>query len=520
MARLLAVDWNSDEAHYVLATAQRQKLIVESMGTVRLNVTEPEPGREKPDPLDFLGPVLKEGLDRAARSKPTVIATLDRTAVEILHFSVPAIEEWDLPDLVKNLAMRESSQVTEDSLIDFVTLRQTEESRDIMAAALTVEQQEKIKDAFQQAGLSLDHLLLRPYASASFVARATKAKQATCLIVHSLESDVDLIVTVDQQPAYWRTVRLPKSDDTSALDNRLAAEISRTIVAAEQQLNDGAIVESIIVIGTQAKYGQLVERLAEQTSLPTSLFDPLDHVEVPPQYLPDHPERFTPLFGALSDALSGGAHTLDLINPRQAPKQPDKRRPLIMIAGTVAVIAGMLGFMMWRKLADLDQDIRDQYDEYTHVKTLHKAAQAEQTLVKTIENWESENIIWLDEIRDLSRRFPSARDAIVLQMTGTHKRDGQGLISMRVRARSPGVIQSMEDNLRDEYRQPSNQGVREGQQGANYTWQTEESIVLKKKRRKEDYADASFTETTMIESSDDTAAPAKPSEPGSKEDSP
>ncbi len=59
----------------------------------------------------------------------TTLVGVDRSSVELLQFSLPPAQDSELPEMVANQAMRESPQVTEKSILDFVPLDEVPSAR-------------------------------------------------------------------------------------------------------------------------------------------------------------------------------------------------------------------------------------------------------------------------------------------------------------------------------------------------------------------------------------------------------
>ncbi|NUQ62638.1 MAG: hypothetical protein HUU20_09125, partial [Pirellulales bacterium] len=112
---LLAVDWDRREARYVLASASGERLRIHAVAAVPLvDVIE---GGHAPHP--DIGNSLRAALADQKVGRPTTLVGVDRSSVELLQFTLPPAQDGELPEMVANQAMRESPQVSEESIIDF-----------------------------------------------------------------------------------------------------------------------------------------------------------------------------------------------------------------------------------------------------------------------------------------------------------------------------------------------------------------------------------------------------------------
>ncbi len=85
-------------------------------------------------------------------------------------------------------------------------------------------------------------------------------------------------------------------------------------------------------------------------------------------------------------------------------------------------------------------------------------------------------IVWLDELRELSIRFPASRDAVVLRMSMSAAKGGGG-IALQGLVRDPSVVARLDQNLHDAYHTVSSRRVGE-HPGEDYSWVFDRSIAV------------------------------------------
>jgi hypothetical protein len=123
------------------------------------------------------------------------------------------------------------------------------------------------------------------------------------------------------------------------------------------------------------------------------------------------------------------------------------------------------------RLRDLDQSL--------------KKARAKRQVVDSIEDWQVNNVNWLDELLDFTNRFPSSRDAVVLHMTLTPSRDGGGEIDLNGLVRDPAIVLRMENAVRDDHHQVRSKRIQEREQEKTYTWHFESNVNIRPRDREE-----------------------------------
>jgi len=482
MARLLAVDWDRHEARYVLATSSGENVKIRAATSVPLvDVAE---GGNAPHP--DVGGSLRAALADQNVKRAVTLVGVERASIELLHFTLPPATDNELPELVANQAMRESQLVTEQSRLDFVPDDgQPTGPRNVIAAVLSSEQFEQIQATCQTAGLKPKRLLLRPYASASLFRRVVPRAERICLLMNLVAEEVDLIFLVEGKVVFFRTVRLPSTADHEKTSARLLTEINRTLVVAAQSQLGEERVECVYVFGGPDEHGSLTDKIRDQLSLPVVVLDPFEAVDAPAGLVQGHSGRFASLLGMLLDEALDRAHAIDFLNPRRQPEPPNRRRLAMRIAALLGIAGLLVAYYMWTTLADLDAEISQRLKQLRELDASARRAAKQQQLIAEIRNWQSSDVIWLDELRDLSLRFPSGRDIVVRRMSMSAAPNGGGAITLNGLVRAPSIVARLERNIRDQHHVISSKRVQERLREKSYTWHFEASMFVDRRNKNE-----------------------------------
>ncbi len=478
MPRLLAIDWDRSEARYVVADVRGQDLTFEAAGALPLSGE-----RDTAASRAQLAETLRAALSGKA-SRATTLVSIDRSQIELVSLTLPPAAEVDLPDMVRNLATRENSAIGEDAVIDFLCLDDdAEKQRKITAVALSQSRLEHLQEVVSGAGLSAKSIALRPYAMAALVANSLADRNEICLAAQVVGEEVDLVVLAGGKPVFWRTLRQPQASYDAAAAQRLLGEMQRTLLVAQPHL-PGQVVRAIYLCGGLDEHPALHAALGEGITLPVTLIDPFaNHAGAP--LVEESPGRFAHLVGMLVSRARGEPPVVDFLNPRRRPAPPDRRRIFALAGAAAAVIALVVGFRVWTEFAGADQQIAELQDELDRLNSQLKQASQKQKVIAAIENWSRSDVNWLDELRDLSLRFPSGRDAVVLRMGLSHSRDSGGTIALVGIVRDPVVVSRIESNLRDAHHQISSRHMQERIQEGSYSWHFESSIGVTPRDPKE-----------------------------------
>jgi Tfp pilus assembly PilM family ATPase len=476
MSRLLAIEWDQHEARFVVASNARSRLTIEQAGAFSL----PVPAEGEKLSGQAIGEAIRTGLKDRRVTGGAALVGVSRSSIELCQLGLPPARDEDLPDLVRHQAVRELSSMTDSTLLDFVPLPSPPgEARTVLAAALSSEQFEQIQAAASAAGLKPQRLLIRPHAAGSHFQRQMQPRERVSLLVTCLEEEVDLAVLVDGQVLLCRSVRLPQGNEGDAAEVPMLAEIRRTIFAVQNQPGGGP-VSAVYVCGDGPEYRELAQRIQDELSLPAEVFQPFQGQRLSrglSEQLPDHAGRYVSLLGMLADEAAQ-SHSIDFLNPRKKKEPVSRQRIAIFAAAAVALLVFGIGYLAYEKFAEVDAQIAELTKQQKSLDTSIKRAAAKEAAVAAIEEWLMADVVWLDELRDLSLRFPKPRDAVILRMTLSGKPTGGGAIELEGLVRDPSIVGQMESNLRDDYHEVRTKRVQESVQGANHTWKFDSSLVV------------------------------------------
>jgi hypothetical protein len=485
MARVLAIDWDSHEVRLLLATASGDRVRVLAAGSAPLlDIVGPlgnlppraEGGAESwPDISGPLRAVLGDGkLGRA-----TTIVGVNRASVELMNFTLPPAKDTELAQLVRIQALRESPAMDQGAVLDFVPMSEGPArgaaAREVMAAVLSTARRKGIEEACARAGLKVGRIVLRPLAAASLFLR-TLSPQRPCLLVSLVADEADLTVMAEGRVVFSRTVRLPEDVNEYVAAQRLSAEVSRTLVVAQQGPLGGASAEQIYLYGRPEEHQTLVEQLQLDLGLTVSVLDPFETAEVSGVELPAGAGRFASLLGMVLDE-SRGSHALDFLHPRRPPAPPNRRRTLVLAAAAVAAVVFSGGYYYWDLLAQADARNRSLAQEIKSCEESLKRYSRSKQVADYVRAWKAGEVAWLDELRDLSLRLPPSRDVVLQRMTMTGGRGG-GVIHMVGLVRDSSVVARIDQNLHDAYHTVAPRRVGEQPRSEQYAWLFERSIAV------------------------------------------
>lgn len=451
MARLLALEWDASEARVVVASPRGKELFVEQAFSIPL-VDRDDAARE-PDAARRIAEALAE---RNLGRSETLVA-VGRANIELRLLSVPQAPTEELPDLVRFQAMRQFATIGDDWPLDFVAVDSGAEGQlNVLAAAISPDLVSQIMKVSEAAQLTPRRLILRPFAAAALLRRASQARECR-LVVDLMATEVDLTVVAAGQVAFIRTIRLPTDAQGELHVAGLLGEIRRTIGAAQNQLGGRDRVEQITLCGDPGDNESLRQALAQELSLPVRDFDPFAGLMLGERLaagLPWHRGRFTSLLGMLADEIAGTDHGIDFLHPRKKPAPPSHRRRNLLIGGSLAAaaVAGLMLMFGW--LWSLDGEIRRLAKARQDLDAKVKTSEVLRKHSQGIESFVDTDVVLLDEFAWLSEKLPPPEKALVTSFRATKT----GAFDLDVLGENSGAVYATEKALRDATHESSGSG--------------------------------------------------------------
>jgi len=447
MPRRLLLELTTTEARALVVSASESRVTIEKSLVVSLATAEVQ---AEPAALEqkAIGALVAEGLGRLE-----TIAVVGRADIELRLLAVPPSPDEELPSLVRFQAAQELPNLDADTPLDYLPLGDApDRPRRVLAAVLKPGVRERLQRIGDGAKLPLAHIVLRAAASASLMLQEKPELRERCfLLVEILDRRVELAAVSHGRVVFLRHVLLSADPTTSAdAAESLVSEVRRTrVVVANQE--DGQTVEPVVLVGDGPPSRALAERLGAAADARVVVADPLPRSTVVASgaiLSPQDRQAATALLGAAADDAAGRSPAFDFLHPRQPPKPPSRRGVYVLAGVAVATLVLALVVMSQLQTADLNRDIRQRQAESASLEQKVKQGDAIIAASDEVEAWLGREVVWLDELRWLSERFPPAQDARLTLLTGVSGDRGRGM-ELAGLARHAGAKAALDQNLRD-----------------------------------------------------------------------
>jgi hypothetical protein len=484
MRRYLAVDWDRCEARFLCASAQGSRLSILAVESVAIS---PAPERSDEQTAAEIGTKLRAALDRHNVGQLPALVSVERMGMELLPLTLPPAADAELPELVANEVLRESAAVAEGAAFDFLTLTtDPAATRKVLAAVMPPELRKRIEATAAAAQLHPRRLVPRFLAAAALFQRLAPPSEEWRLLVHPGAEEVDFLVFRLGRIVFARTARLPETTDDEQRDSWLESEIRRTLTVAATETGEACIVEGVYIFGSHEEYRDLCDRVRQGLLLPAHGVDPLERYDLPPDSVVEHPSRFSALLGMIIDEAKNRPPAMDFLHPHRPPRRVGRGRMAAFAAAALLVCVVLGGGYVWRNLAHAWQVNRGLAEELQQLDGRIRQAAKTRRLAAAIQTWQAGDIVWLEELREFSTRFPPARDALVLRMQMNSLPDG-GMTVLQGLVRDPSLIVRLEYALRDPYHTVQCRRIQTGSRPNEEYTHLFDAAIVSSKREKQQY---------------------------------
>ena len=466
---LLAVQWGSRSVDYIVARTHSGALRIQRSGSL---AREGEAGLTAPAEL-----LLAELSDLTAH-RIRLLLGVSRSQVDVAYLDLPPATDDELPDLVNHQLLIEAGDNSDQSIVDFLPLNEDpEEPRRVCTVSIEAAIATAMSDECTALAGKPETIGFQPTATAQRFHHLAPRICEPLLLVNLVDRDVDLIVCEGGTVRYTRGF-VVSTDDQPEVGAQLAVEIRRTLAVSPV---DGKQVGHVYLFGTLEQHDVLVSLLSDSLDLPVSLLNPFESIDLGDTCTPSDVGRFAPLLGMLQDAVSG-RQSIDFAHPRKPPQPRSRWRQFAFYVTAASLLLAAIATFLYRDHLATRQALNNLQLRADQFQRRLEKVRAKQVIVDAVARWRSDDVTWLDELRDVSARFPHGSDAAVRKMS-LGSSPGGGVLDLKLQVRDPQTIAAMESGLRDPFHQVRSKRISEIADGGDLPWQFETLITLQRRDR-------------------------------------
>ena len=391
MARLLVLDWDQDRCHILLGNVARSGLKIERAAVWAqdeiFNLAQGEAAGKK----------LKDFLKNAGMPPAPVLICLPKQRILVKELRVPSVAVGDEPALVRFQAAKELLENLDDLVLDYAHLSRSTTESQILATAVRKDLFAGYTSLAKAAGLKLLAVTPRPFVLADLLARCRKIDP----VPSSPPPEWSAVLLLGQSWAeltilHGQTVCFARS---MANDGAIDSEVHRSLVMFATQVQGHA--PQILYLFGQTATSQAQESLARTLQIPVTR----------PKVLADDDlsaggVEYSSGIGLLT-AWSGEKIAVNFVEPKEPKPPPPSNHRLWLLAAGGGVVMLMFFFLLTQQMLARTKDlIAQNKQEKESVDKKLKSFEQERIDLEAFEDWEQGSISWIDEIFELSKRFP------------------------------------------------------------------------------------------------------------------
>jgi Tfp pilus assembly PilM family ATPase len=373
---------------------------------------------------------LKSAMSKNGVGRSEAIIVINRGDAEIRELTAPPVPDNELPSLVRFKSKSEFATATDNWSIDFLTLSGSDSSeRELLAMALPGTVSERLSSIADSAGLKVKHIVMRPLATLDLL--HSEVGEKLSLIVDPNGDSVDLTLVNEGRMILTRSVRSNANGDLDRLFKQLTMEAQRTLASATKRIGNRSL-EKVVICGEEQRYLPLGKTLEDRLQASVSYVNPFSQINLKND-VPQSPERYASLVGALMNQGLGRKHQIDFLNPRQPVVEGGNYQKKLVIAGVLAavVLAGV--FLGWRSLNQQQKKI-DALNKQLGQLQMENSGRGEEKgveqvigEVEKVDFWLASTPNWLDQLELVSNNSIDSDHVIIDKFAGSIGNDSPAI---------------------------------------------------------------------------------------------
>lgn len=417
MARYLMLDWDQRQFQVVASSVKHGVVKIE-----RAIAWQDEPGIA-PGDAEAQGRLLRERLKSAGIAPAPVLACVGRDRVILKEVRYPPVPQAEEPAIVRFQAIKELTDPPDEVVIDYAPVSDPNAGGERRAVILVLRRDvlHTYQTLCRAAGLKLAGLCPRPFGTAACLKRVAGTTVLTPVpepadtavaVLTVTERWAEFCVVRGEQVLYARSLTSPALNG----DTALLGEIRRNLAVYAGQ-GASQPVRAVYIAGG-AETAALRGRLQDALTVPVHGLDPFagdERSELPT----GNRSAFVGVVGLLYAQARNGELPINFVQPKQPrpERDPNQKRNYIA-AGVAGLLLLGLAVFGYAQLAERDRELEALSLIKADLDRQLLQTREDATRIKAIGDWAGAEVVWLDELYDLTHRFPDPRTVRLVQLTG------------------------------------------------------------------------------------------------------
>lgn len=419
MPQYLAIDVDASGLFVAAGSVKNGTVVVEAVASD----TDAVPALSKATAVE-VGNRLKQLLASSGIRPAPVLLCLGRDRFVPKSIKYPRTDPEEEPAIVRFQALKELSEAANDVAIDYCPITSPSEieqkatvvfvRRELILAAKVVCETAGLRLAAVTPRYELMPALLAQAAALGTIA-GSEGESDPVAVVNLWKGGGEFTVVAGSQVRFARAI----SAQATESEHALLGEIRRNLLYHDGQYVQSP-VKSLYLAESSLPGTGWSGRIGTGLSVPVSPFDPLEGTS-PKGEVPDSCRgRFAGPVGLLTSRAAGGGLSINFIQPRQpkAAANANKTRALVGVLLGLLVLSTLVagGFML---VDGASRKLRTANSEKIQLDQQMKSMEADMKRLAAADEFRKREVVWLDELYDLTDRLPNHSKIRVSEFDGT-----------------------------------------------------------------------------------------------------
>jgi hypothetical protein len=150
----------------------------------------------------------------------------------------------------------------------------------------------------------------------------------------------------------------------------------------------------------------------------------------------------------------------------------------MLIGGIAAAVIGLGVFWVWNQVRLLDNEIADLKAKSAGYKTILDKGKEIQAKVDQVDKWARTDVVWLDELYELSKDLPESKDVVLADLRFGAKAGSASSIDLRGVVSSASTIGAIDERLQDKRHTVIAKNVDSESKVPSYPWNFMSSLQV------------------------------------------
>ncbi len=473
--RIAVVHWDREVIHFLVVTPNSTKLSPADMGVVAHS------------DFDNAFAALASHFQQQSIHVQKLVVLLSRPELDFLTLTLPPAEANELPALVAGEVEQQLGESDEPPVVDFYVLSTTnslssdatnetpQAGPQVLAFALPINVRKALESQIIAAGFRAVAIGSRQLSPLGILRRKQVPESSLVVSVHLYASEAELAICRGSEPILLRSLRI-NADEPSHVSEQIWLESQRCLALLPPEVADQPF--TWFVYTTCEASWQVAQALEDHEHITIQPVDPLVGWEVESQPHDENAKKWA------SAATAGAAWEylndelpIDLLAPKQAPKAANPAIRWAAMAAAATMVVGVGVYFLLSDISRLGDEVQTLEGELASTKKVTAKFQEKADQVIAVENWLSDQVDWVAELNELSKRLPDGQDATVRRLTASAN-SNTAIIDLAVQVARQETISQLEGGIRSAKYGVTSKQISQNPDSTEYPWQFETRILF------------------------------------------